>query len=78
MLVLTRKKNDGIIIKGKDGDIRIVAVEVDKGKVRLGIEAPKGYLIVREELVSEIKDANRMSAIENLDEIKTLIGDKGE
>lgn len=78
MLVLTRKKNEGIVIKGKDGDIRIVTIEVDKGRVRFGIEAPKGYLIVREELIYEIEGANRMSAIDNLDKIKALLGDKGE
>jgi carbon storage regulator len=75
MLVLSRKKNEGILIKGKDGDIRIIAIDIDKGKVRLGIEAPKGYAIIREELVREIEGANRQSAIDDLEKIKMLIGD---
>lgn len=78
MLVLTRKKNEGIIIKGKDGDIRIILIEAEKGKVRLGIEAPKGYLIVREELLCEIKDANKMSVLNDLDKIKRILGDIDE
>jgi carbon storage regulator len=78
MLVLSRKKNQGVLIKGKDGDIRIVLIESDKGKVRLGIEAPKGYSIIREELVSEIEGANKMSALSDLENIKRFIGESGE
>jgi carbon storage regulator len=78
MLVLTRKKNEGIIIKGKDGDIRLVVIEADKGKIRLGLDAPKGYVIVREELLYEIEGANKMSALDNLEKIKDFIGDSGE
>jgi carbon storage regulator len=78
MLVLTRKKDEGIIIKGKDGDIRIVAVAMDRGRIRLGIEAPKGCTIIREELLNEIRDANRLSALDSLDNIKRLIGEASE
>jgi carbon storage regulator len=76
MLVLTRRKNDGIIIKGKEGDIRVVVVEVDKGKIRLGLEAPKGCVIIREELLYEIEGANKLSALDNLEKIKDFIGEK--
>ncbi|HOV89822.1 MAG TPA: carbon storage regulator [Syntrophorhabdaceae bacterium] len=75
MLVLTRKKNEGIIIKGRDGNIRLFLIDTEKGKVRIGIEAPKGYTILREELLSEIEDANRLSAIDNLEKIKKVIGE---
>lgn len=78
MLVLSRKKNESIIIKGKDGTVRIVVIDVDKGKMRLGIEAPKGYTIVREELLSEIEGANKMSALHSLERIKKIIGDDSE
>ena len=78
MLVLSRKKNESIVIKGDSGDIRIVVVEIDKGKIRLGIEAPRGYPIVREELVREIKNANRLSAFDNIETIMKLIEDENE
>jgi carbon storage regulator len=78
MLVLSRKRNQGILIRGKDGDIRIVVLEADKGKVRLGIEAPKGYPIIREELILEIEGANKMSALKTLDKIKEFIGESSE
>ncbi len=73
MLVLSRKKNEGILIKGEDGDIRIVVIEADKGKVRLGIEAPRGCTILREELLTEIKEANRESVLHSLEKIKKLL-----
>ncbi len=75
MLVLTRKKNEGIIIKGRDGNIRLFLIDAEKGKIRIGIEAPKGYTIIREELLSEIEDANRLSAIDNLEKVKKVIGE---
>jgi carbon storage regulator CsrA len=78
MLVLSRKINQGVLIKGKDGDIRIVLIESDKGKVRLGIEASKGYSIIREELVSEIEGANKMSVLSDLENIKRFIGESSE
>ncbi len=78
MLVLSRKKNEGILIKGKDGDIRIVLIEVEKGKIRLGIEAPRGYSILREELIQEIEGANRLSAVENLEKITRFMGEHSE
>jgi carbon storage regulator len=48
MLVLTRKLDEAIVI----GDnIRIQVVEIDRGKVRLGITAPRDIPIYREELM---------------------------
>jgi len=48
MLVLTRKLNERVFI----GDnICITVVEIDRGKIRLGIEAPRDVPIFREELL---------------------------
>lgn len=47
MLVLSRKINEAIII---GENIRVVVVDIDRGKIRLGIEAPKGITIDREEV----------------------------
>jgi carbon storage regulator len=49
MLVLTRKQSQQIVI-GRD--IRITIVKLDRNQVRLGIDAPPGMTILREELVT--------------------------
>lgn len=50
MLVLTRKDGEKILI-GKD--ISITIVKSKNGQVRIGVEAPKGVTILREELSEE-------------------------
>ncbi len=52
MLVLSRKKNESIII---DDRIKIVVVEIRGDKVRLGIEAPKEVPVHRQEVYDAIK-----------------------
>lgn len=52
MLVLSRKKNESIVI---NNDITIVVVEVRGDKVRLGIEAPKEVPVHRREVYDAIK-----------------------
>jgi carbon storage regulator len=47
MLVLTRKVNEAIVIAG---EIRVTVAEFQKGKVRLGIEAPRHVTVDREEI----------------------------
>jgi carbon storage regulator len=55
MLVLARKLDESIVI----GDNIIVKViSVDKGVVKLGIEAPSSISIVRSELLEDIKGSN--------------------
>ena len=52
MLVLSRKKNESIII---NNDITIVVVEIRGDKVRLGVEAPKELPVHRREVYEAIK-----------------------
>ena len=52
MLVLSRKKNESIVI---NNDITIVVVEIRGDKVRLGIEAPKEVPVHRREVYDAIK-----------------------
>ncbi len=54
MLVLSRKKNESIVI---DENIVITIVEVRGDKVRLGIEAPREVPIHRREVHEAIRDA---------------------
>jgi len=78
MLVLSRKKNQGILIRGREGDIRVVVIDAERGKLRLGIKAPGGYTIIREELIVETQDANRRSVMEGAENMKALVEDRGE
>ena len=52
MLVLSRKRNESIVI---NDDITIVVVEIRGDKVRLGIEAPKEVPVHRREVYDAIK-----------------------
>jgi len=53
MLVLSRKKNESIVI---NDDIIVVVVEIRGDKVRLGIEAPKEVPVHRREVYDAIKE----------------------
>ncbi len=61
MLVLSRKKNESIIINDR---IKVTVVEIRGDKVRLGIEAPREVPIHRSEVYEAIhgstaaKDSN--------------------
>ena len=52
MLVLARRPDEKLTIYTPDGDyIQILVTEARQGLVRLGIEAPPDYVVLREELV---------------------------
>lgn len=55
MLVLSRKKNESIVI---NNDITIVVVEIRGDKVRLGVEAPKEVPVHRREIYDAIHRNN--------------------
>lgn len=48
MLVLTRKVGESILI-GKD--IRVIVVRIHGNQIRLGIEAPPHFSVVRESML---------------------------
>ena len=56
MLVLSRKKNESIII---NDDITITVVEIRGDKVRLGIEAPKTVTVHRQEVYDAIQNQEK-------------------
>jgi len=66
VLVLTRKSDEGIII---DNDIRIVVVEIRDKTVRLGIDAPAGRSIHREEVYKKIQAQNRAASMVDVKDI---------
>ena len=64
MLVLSRKKNESIVI---NNDITVVVVEIRGDKVRLGVEAPKEVPVHRR----EVYDAIRRSDVTVTDKAET-------
>jgi len=64
MLILTRKKNESIII---DEQIKVTILELDNNRVQVGIEAPRDISIHREEVYLEIQEENRKAALARVD-----------
>jgi carbon storage regulator CsrA len=67
MLVLSRKKNQSIVI---DGGIEIQILQLKGGTVKLGIKAPENVRIVRGELdlFSDLMGAGEQSATAGVSE----------
>lgn len=64
MLVLSRKKDESIIVRmpGRE-DVRLTVVRIDNmNKVRIGVEADKEVVILRAELEDEVADLVRANA----------------
>lgn len=51
MLVLSRKRDEAITMQVGDKVITLKIVKIEPNKVRLGIEADKDVLILRDELL---------------------------
>ena len=58
MLVLSRKKNESIII---NDNITVTVIEIRGDKVRIGIEAPKDVTVHRREVYEAIQNQIRVS-----------------
>jgi carbon storage regulator len=78
VLVLTRKPGERILI---GDDIVITVLDARRDGVRLGIEAPKGVKIQRDEVVRAVTEANVAAAGADADaeeRIKALLGLKAD
>lgn len=52
MLVLSRKLGEKITVVCPDGTpLEVTVVDIDRGKIRLGFDAPNSYRIYRNELL---------------------------
>ena len=60
MLVLTRRKNQSIVI---GDDIVITVLEVKGDSIRLGITAPRDVQVYREELLAALSEANASAVL---------------
>ena len=64
MLVLARKTDESIII---GDDVVVKVISIDKGVVKLGIDAPRVISIIRSELLEDVKEHN-IAASKDVDE----------
>jgi carbon storage regulator len=55
MLILSRKLDEGITI---GDDVVIKVLEINKGSIKLGIDAPRTTQILRNELKEAVESAN--------------------
>ncbi len=69
MLVLTRKPGEALRI---GEDITVTVVDVREGQVRLGIEAPQGIRIYRQEVYERILKDNLVSSAISLEEFRKI------
>ncbi len=70
MLVLTRKKDQSIVI-GENIEITILDIQGDQ--VRVGINAPKSVSIFRKEIFLEIQEENKKAAEVNTSALDALL-----
>jgi len=77
MLILTRKLNEKIRI---GDDISVTLLEIRGAQVKLGVDAPKGVPILREEIYERIREENLKSAAveaSDLSQATSLLGIRG-
>jgi carbon storage regulator len=64
MLILTRRAGERVVI---GDDVYVTVMEVSGQTVRLGIAAPKGLPIFREEIYLAVQEENRAAAAAEAD-----------
>lgn len=70
MLILSRKIDESIVI---NDNISVTVISVDKGVVKLGIDAPSDINILRSELIDAVEAANKSASTSvNEDLLKSI------
>ena len=59
MLVLKRKAGESIIV---NENIEIKIIEIEEGRIKIGIEAPKDVSILRKEVLDEANMENKQAS----------------
>ncbi len=70
MLVLSRKKDQGIII---GENIELTIIEIQGDQVRIGIKAPRNVSIYRKEIFLEIQNENKKAASTGVVKLEDII-----
>jgi len=76
MLVLTRKRNQSIVV---NDNIEVTIIDIQGDQVRVGINAPKDVKVFRKEVYLEMMEENQRAAqvqMQALDILKTAIKNK--
>jgi len=68
MLILSRKIGEAVVL---DEKIVVRVIDISKGVVRIGFDAPDDMLILREELEEEVKKAN-IEATKSTEDLSVL------
>lgn len=69
MLVLTRKRNQSIMI----GDnIELIIVDIKGDQVKIGVKAPRNIAVHRKEVFEEIQLENKKAANAKIKDLKGL------
>ncbi|MCO4782604.1 MAG: carbon storage regulator CsrA [Candidatus Cloacimonetes bacterium] len=71
MLVLTRKKNQKIMI---GDDIELTIVDIKNEQIKLGVSAPRHVKVFRKEVYDAIQEENRVATQSDIsqEKLKTL------
>ncbi|HQS66930.1 MAG TPA: carbon storage regulator CsrA [Sulfuricurvum sp.] len=73
MLILSRKLDESILI----GDsITLKVISIDKGSVKLGIDAPLNVRVLRSELINAVKDSNQAASTQQDDSLLRQLAQK--
>lgn len=71
MLVLTRKKDESIIV---NDNIEIFVIGIENDKVKIGIKAPNSVEILRKEVYESIQSENKEAASNKTVDLNGLKG----
>ena len=73
MLILSRKLDESILI----GDsITLKVISIDKGSVKLGIDAPANIRVLRTELINAVKNSNQAASTQYDDSLLRQLAQK--
>ncbi|MDD2457530.1 MAG: carbon storage regulator [Eubacteriales bacterium] len=69
MLVVTRKINEAFLL---GEDVKIVILDIDSERVKIGIEAPRSLKILRAELLREVGSLNQEANVADISVLSQL------